>query len=80
MTEGTWIKFVLVERKKKTDVYEVATKEDDILLGRIRWFGRWRKYSFFPCDDTVFETVCLTEIVQFMNELMQERKHEREHR
>ena len=80
MIEGTWIKFVLVERKEKTDVYNVVTKDDgDIALGQIRWFGRWRKYSFFPYNDTVYESVCLTDIVKFIDELMQKRKDARLH-
>lgn len=77
MTEGTWIKFVLSEKKEKTDVYNIVVKENDCTIGQIRWFGRWRKYSFFPYNDTVWESKCLTDIVQFMNDLMQKRKDAR---
>lgn len=34
-------------------------------LGQVRWFGRWRKYSFFPAPDMVFEETCLLEIAHF---------------
>ena len=27
------------------------------LIGRVRWFGRWRKYSFFPAPLSVYEEV-----------------------
>lgn len=78
MIEGTWIKFVLVERKIKTDVYNVMTKGDgDIVLGQTRWFSRWRTYSFFPCNDTVYESKCLADIIQFMKELMKKRQDAR---
>jgi hypothetical protein len=35
-------------------------------IGRVKWFGRWRKYSFFPAPDCVFEQVCLREIAEFI--------------
>lgn len=70
----------MILQKEKTAIYNVVTKENDCTIGQIRWFGQWRKYSFFPYNDTVWESKCLIDIVQFMNELMQKRKDEREHR
>ena len=75
--EGKWIKFVLILKKEKTSVYNVVTKDGDVALGQIRWFGQWRKHAFFPYNDTVYEATCLTDIVQFMNELMRERNNAR---
>ena len=34
-------------------------------LGEVRWFSRWRKYSFFPEGGKVFEETCLREIAYF---------------
>lgn len=31
-------------------------------LGLIRWYGPWRKYTFEPQADTVFDAACLREI------------------
>lgn len=31
-------------------------------LGLIRWYGPWRKYTFEPRADTVFDAACLREI------------------
>lgn len=39
-----------------------------IRLGAIRWFARWRKYAFFPQPETVFESICLAELTQFLRE------------
>jgi hypothetical protein len=74
MTESKWIIFDKVADTGKTSIYEVRTKDGYTLLGRVKWFGRWRKYSFFPMPETVYETTCLTDIVTFINELMQQRK------
>lgn len=78
-TEGRYIRFEKLPRKenRKTDVYKIVTKyENPEIIGSIEWFGRWRKYAFFPIKDTVYETVCLNDIIKFLNDLMLERKNE----
>jgi hypothetical protein len=71
-----WIHFwQVLDEKRKTKIFAVVAKEGGIPLGSIKWFGRWRKYAFFPQPNTVFETQCLTDIVEFINKLMEERKH-----
>ena len=71
-THGTYIIFLNkgIIPGGKTNAYEVWSKgaEDELgdLLGEIRWFGRWRKYSFFPKGDTIYEEVCLQEITDFL--------------
>jgi hypothetical protein len=62
---GTHIKFVPAPPKPKTKVWWVVNKYSDGHLGWIGWFSRWRKYSFFPKADTVYEEVCLREIAGF---------------
>jgi hypothetical protein len=49
----------------KTQVYRVAGLDDRQSLGEVRWFGRWRKYAFFPIGTAVFEADCLRDIAQF---------------
>jgi hypothetical protein len=53
--------------QRKTNVYDVLTK-DNIKLGEIRWFGRWRKYCFYPWNETLYEETCMREISQFIEE------------
>ena len=48
-------------------------------LGVIKWYGSWRKYCFYTLRmETVFDTSCLADIQDFLNQLMQERKGEKE--
>lgn len=49
----------------KTRIWRVRNMQSRIDLGRIRWFGRWRQYSFFPDDELVFEKTCLRTIADF---------------
>lgn len=72
--ELTWIRMELHHDTGKTKVWNVVAKESKHWLGQIRWFGRWRKYAFFPNNDTVFESTCLTEIAGFCKEQMELRR------
>ena len=72
--EGTHITFDNVpDTKTKTSIWNVNSKYDGF-LGRIKWFSRWRKYSFFPETDCVFEEVCMREISEFIVERTKEHK------
>ena len=68
-----WIKFVLVEEKPKTHIWSVQTIESGLEIGIIKWRPSWRKYSFFPDNETVFEEDCLRDIADFISE--ETRKH-----
>jgi hypothetical protein len=48
----------------KTQVWFVMA-EGGGQLGEIKWFGRWRRYAFFPLAGTVFEETCLHELAAF---------------
>lgn len=34
-------------------------------LGLIRWKASWRKYTFEPCAETVYDAVCLIQIANW---------------
>jgi hypothetical protein len=59
---------------KKTYIVNVYSRQHRSLLGIIRWYGAWRQYAFFPTDKTIWNTDCLEEIQEKINELMNERK------
>ena len=72
--DGTHIVFrVLICDGRKTIIWQVIAK-DGADLGSVRWFGRWRKYCFFPAADCVFEETCLREIAQFIEDRTAEHK------
>jgi len=69
-TDCHWIEFILMARTDKTCMWDVVTTESGVVLGRVKWFGRWRKYAFFPAGGTVYEPTCLRDIVAFLDEQM----------
>lgn len=59
---------------RKTEVWLVCAARDGALLGRIKWFGRWRQYAFFPSPGTVFNPDCLEAINEQIRTLMRRRR------
>jgi len=69
-----WLSFGKLDvPDRKTDIYQVISNKGTF-LGDVKWFGRWRCYAFFPEVDTVFNSVCLKDIREFIDKLMMERK------
>lgn len=49
-----------------TKRWNIVSKDENCVLGVVKWFGRWRGYAFFPTAETVFETQCLNDIALFI--------------
>jgi len=64
-----YLEFQLLEQKPKTKVIGVYSKKSGDRLGRIKWFGRWRQYTFFPEFETVFNIECLNDIITYIRGL-----------
>lgn len=72
-----WIKFIEAPPRpsvKKTKIWNVANKDEESHLGQIKWYGRWRKYAFFPAYDTIFEEECLRDISFFCEQVTREHR------
>ena len=59
-----------MSKSGKTKIFDVCgvavtSAGGDDLLGYVQWFGRWRKYAFFPRPGSVFEKDCLRLIADF---------------
>jgi hypothetical protein len=77
-TEFKWIVFEERPATGKTKMFLCINKEYKSQLGVVKWYGPFRKYSFFPLPDIVFETDCLKNIASFLESLMLERKIEKQ--
>lgn len=49
---------------RKTKIYEVRSITTDVVLGEIKWFGRWRQFCFYPRENTIFNRDCLQKIAR----------------
>lgn len=57
-----------------TFVWVVSNASSGIPLGEIKWFGAWRKYTFFPMNYTTWDSNCLNEITAFLDNENAKRK------
>ena len=57
----------------KTKIWEVHNVTTDSDIGIIRWAGNFRKYAFWPYNDTYYDSACLEDIASFLQEAMDER-------
>ena len=73
--DGKYIRFHVIERKEKTKIYGVFTKDND-LIGTIKWYSRWRQYCFFPDKDTVWSNGCLKDLCNFIYQITKEREEQ----
>lgn len=74
---GTHIQFVVDEQpaNRKTKSWLVVARDDQWTpLGDVKWFARWRKYCFFPRQETVYEETCMKEIAEFIVDRTNEHK------
>lgn len=53
-------------RGRKTQAWEVSSIAGGCLLGYVQWKTGWRRYTFEPTEDTVFDALCLKELAQFL--------------
>lgn len=63
-----WIEFIDGPPAPSTNRWFIRTIEGGHVLGTVAWFGRWRRYAFFPGPETVYEQQCLRDIAAFCEE------------
>lgn len=69
----SFLEFVEIENPKgKTKKFQINNKQGE-MLGWIHWRSGWRKYVYGTIQ-AEYDTNCLTEITDFLNKLMNERK------
>lgn len=62
----------------KTKKWECFNKKHRSYLGEVKWQARWRQYCFYPDGGTIFSAGCMTDIIHFIRQLMDEYKTKKE--
>ena len=63
---------------KKTETFWVINKRSGQPIGEIMWHCPWRQYCFFPEADTIWNDVCLGDIMNTVKQLNEEHKARRD--
>lgn len=67
--------FEYYENNRKLPLYEIVNQQNELIhLGIVKYNSRWRKYCFYPEDETVFDDKCLQDMINFLNCLNNKRK------
>lgn len=64
-----YLEFSTIAELPKTKTIRILSKRHGNGLGLIKWFGRRRRYAFFPENETAFDAECLNDIISYMKEL-----------
>jgi hypothetical protein len=71
-TKYRYIHFIdcsLVFKKKKTQTWLCKNNSSNNILGEIKWYSNWRQYCIFFEPTAVFNSTCLLDIADFLNQL-----------
>ena len=72
--KSRYLEFDRIGYTGKTDVWDVLSKSQESILGKIKWYGPWRQYCFFPSPNTIFNPECMADISKKIKELMELRR------
>jgi hypothetical protein len=75
-TEYQFIHFDLVEKKPKTNVYNVVNNKSGSILGKLGYYPQWRQYVIAPQGGTIFSMGCLNDIIDFVKQLKENKVSE----
>lgn len=68
--------FLVFDKYSQTNrktYYIIVSNKDNLFLGNILWERGWRRYTFQPKGDAIFDTGCLRTIADYIDKLMSER-------
>ena len=76
--EYNYIRFQLGEEKKRTTMWYCRNRSSDDWLATIAWYGAWRQYCIIEFNDcAVFNSQCLKDIADFLDNLNKRHKEKK---
>lgn len=61
----------------KTKIFEVSSVQNKQVLGIVKWWSHWRKYTFWPGPGIIFDPNCLRCIADIMEIETKKQKQEK---
>lgn len=68
-----YLNFTELPPTGKTRIIGVGNNSGE-KLAIIKWSSGWRRYVFHPMEGTSYDVACMTDIINFINQLMEDRK------
>ena len=75
MSGGVHLTFELQPKpkKRKTEIWTVVA-QGEVRLGDVKWYAPWRRYTFHPDAETLYDAECLGALFQFCAKQTHDRK------
>ncbi len=54
------------ERPSATGITKIWDVVSGGYIGKVSWYGPWRKYCFYPNDNSLYDQTCLREVADFL--------------
>lgn len=70
-TEYKYVRFERIKSIGKTKIW-LCYNKIEVILGVVKWFGRWRQYCFFAANEIILNTGCMNDICDFIKSAMEE--------
>ena len=49
--------------------YGIVNRNANVAIGLVAWNSWWKRYCFYPEEDTVWDVGCLADVQDFINSL-----------
>ena len=66
--KSKYMKFIMTEKKTKSQVFSIFAKRGELLLGQVKWVSGGKEYCFFPEPQKTFNRHYLDDITDFIDE------------
>jgi len=75
MSGGVHLEFEVQPKPKgrKTEIWTVVA-QGEVRLGDVKWYAPWRRYTFHPDAETLYDKDCLYALARFCQEQTLKRK------
>jgi len=74
MIQSKYMKFDKIGDTGKTEIWDILSKSSGFVLGKIKWYGPWRQYCFYPSPNSVFNNDCMTDIQKLIKNLQEDHR------
>ena len=64
-----YVVYELPTNGKKTGTYYICNVGANNIIGEIKWWSGWRKFCYFPYEDTVWDSKCLNDITNLLESI-----------
>lgn len=69
----SFLNFIEIGSKPKTKIISVQNNSNNE-IAVIKWYAQWRKYCVFFNSETIFDSKCLNEVLNYLDEINKNHK------